>query len=455
MSGQDAHPHVPAGTLTPAQRQQRPASPIDIDEELDSRLNFTPSQQPTLLDIDVRNGVRAYPPPVMDFNNGNNTEAVAAVATMTLDEKVVHLTRLAEAQQKQMEAANNFAARQAEQLQNSQQQLADSQQMLRSLTQAFESLSAQPRVAPAATTAPSPPKKKPELPPFDSKNILIWIRRIEAAYARVGCTEAKDKFAWLESMFQVKLNPRIDAFLYGENTEAEWILFIQYLKDEYGPTKRQKAQKMLSDNPRHDMKPSQFLAQLEEDTKDVSIDDLRKEHLLKSIQPRIREILGKAVESKTAKEVATMADEYYDRQGRLLEKATTVVNSVSSNSSSTTADSSTPSPTFTTLFSDEETDVNYIKKGGFRGNERGRSRNRGNRSSSRPGFNRKPNTSSTASQQPQSFSGQQQQFPPGTCWFHRKFGEKTTKCQSDCPKFKSFSTQQQKMQGNAPGGRRM
>merc|ERR1711911_194916 len=105
-------------------------------------------------------------------------------------------------------------------------------------------------------------------------------------------------------MFQVKLNPTIDAFLYGTNTENDWSNFLQYLKDEYGPTTKQKALKLMGETQRHDIKPSQFLKQLEEDTKDVKVDDIRKEHLLKTIPPRIREIMGKDVESKTAKEVA-------------------------------------------------------------------------------------------------------------------------------------------------------
>ena len=266
---------------------------------------------------------------------------------MTLEEKLVHLTKLAEVQQKQMEEANAFASRQAEQLQASQQQLLESQQTVQRLSNAFESLSTQPRPHPQQSSAP---KKKPELPPFDAKNVLIWIRRIEAAYARVGVIEAKDKFAWLESLFQVKLNPRIDAFLYGTNTEDDWTEFIQYLKDEYGPTKRQRAQKLLAENPRHDMKPSQFLTQLEEDTKDVEIDDVRKEHLLKTLPPRIREFMGKEVEKKSSKEIAAWADQFFDRQGRPLEKTSTSVNSVSSSSSTSTeataAASSSPSSSF-------------------------------------------------------------------------------------------------------------
>ena len=130
------------------------------------------------------------------------------------EERIQQLQALAEKQQKQMDEANAFANRQASQLAESQRQLQEAQQSIYNLTTAFQTLSTQPR----PLTVSSAPKKKPELPPFDSKNVLIWIRRVEAAYARVGVVEAKDKFAWMESIFQVKLDPQIDAYLYGDNT---------------------------------------------------------------------------------------------------------------------------------------------------------------------------------------------------------------------------------------------
>ena len=465
MSNSDDHPHVTQDLhflSTPFRRRYRPSSPFAEEEGLEPpQFDFPATRPLTLLDIDVRNGVREYPQPIM-FQGSDAAAAAAAptlpLAEMTLEQRLLHLTQLAETQQKQMQAANEFANRQAEQLrashdqlQQQAQQLRDSQATVDRLSNAFQSLSTQPRQN-------SAPKKKPELPPFDSKNILIWIRRIEAAYTRVGVVEASDKFAWLESMFQVGLNPKIDTFLYGANTTDEWNEFIQYLKDEYGPTTRQKAQKLMTETSRHDMKPSQFLAQLVEDTKDVKVDDIRKEHLLKTIPPRIREIMGKDVESKTAKEVAELADEYFDRQGRPLEKTSNPINSIASKATtpSTAAPSTSSSTTFTAAFSDDETDVNFVRRGGFRGNDRGRSRSRNPRSNSRPPFSRPPNASSAASHSSAPASQQQQQqLPPGTCRFHRRFGEKANKCVSDCPRFKSFMSQQQKQQGNGSGGRRM
>ena len=370
---------------------------------------------------------------------------------MTTEEQLAQLRAIAEQQQQQMVDANNFAQRQAAQLEESQRQLQESQQTISRLTEAFQALSSQPQ---PLTLTPSP-KRKPELPPFDSRNILIWIRRIEAAYTRVGVVEAKDKFAWLESMFQVKLNPRIDSFLYGSNTDQDWLDFIKYLKDEYGPTKRQKAQKLMAEVPRHDMKPSQYLAQLVDDTKDVTVDEIRKEHLLNTIPPRIREIMGKKVEEMDAAAVAKKADEFFDRQGKPLERNVNPVNQVSNTSSYA---SPPPSPAFTAAFSDEQTDVNFVKRG-HKGNNRGRSSSSrppsssssrpSNSSSSRSSFNKTPNASSGRPQ-----GDAHPQHPPGTCKWHRRFGDKSTKCASDCPLLKSFTHQQKTQQGNGSGSRR-
>ena len=93
---------------------------------------------------------------------------------MSAEERIQQLTELAEKQQKQMDDANNFANQQAAQLAESQRQLHESQQMILNLTNSFQALSAQPR----PLTLNTPPKKKPELPPFDSKNVLIWIRML-------------------------------------------------------------------------------------------------------------------------------------------------------------------------------------------------------------------------------------------------------------------------------------
>ena len=423
-------PHDPSFN-SPRPSRYRPPSPYDTDDGLVDRFRF-PSPAPTARQQTT----------TMDFTQEN----------------FLALQALAQKQSKQIEDGNVFANDMATQLQEAKRQQEASQKSIADLTNAFNSLNSNISSQPRPLTLNTPPKKKPELPPFDSKNILVWIRRVEAAYARVGVIEPKDRFAWMESIFQVGLDPQIDSYLYGTNTLQDWEDFIDYLKLQYGPTMRQKAQKLMGDIPRHDLKPSQYLLRLKDDTKDVEIDHILKEHVLKSIPPRIREIMGKEVEGLTAEQVAKQADDFFDRQGRPSEKISTPINHVSSfsNSSSTStapaAATAATTSSFTSAFSDDDdADVNFVKRGGQRNNDRGRSFNRGQRSNSRPSFNRQPNASSTGN--PSSSSSASSSFAAGTCRWHRRFGDKSLKCCTDCPRFKSFSANQKP--GNGQGGRRM
>ena len=392
----------------------------------------------------------------MDMGDNNatlhSTAAQQQQPRMELtEERFLALQALAERQAKQIEEGNAFQNQAAIQLQDSQRQLEATQRNLNDLTAAFNSLSTQGR----PLTVTSAPKKKPELPPFDSKHVLIWIRRVEAAYSRAGVIDPKDKFAWMESIFQVKLDPQIDAYLYGANTAQDWSNFLDYLKKQYGPTMRQKAQKLMGDIPRHDLKPSQWLLQLKEDVKDIEIDHVLKEHLLKTIPPRIREIMGKEVEGMTSQEVAQLADDFFDRQGRPAEKQSAQINNVSTAPSAAPTQTLPPShssssSSFTAAFSDDDdNNINFVNRGRFRGNDRGRSNNRGPRSKSRSNFNHAPTPSSTAS----SSSSSQPAKQVGLCRWHRLFGDKSRKCVTDCSRFKSFSASQSS--GNGQGGRRV
>ena len=433
MSGQEVHPHVTEGYFTP--HHPIPTLPPNTDHFLDQVLASPPLHPPHQR---------------MDTGNNASTHPSAAIQPTAMEftqEKFLQLQALADRQARMLEEGNKFQDEAAQKLQDSQRQLEETQRNLTDLTAAFNSLSTQGR----PLTVTSAPKKKPDLPQFDRKNVLVWIRRVQAAYRRAGVIDPKDKFAWMESIFQIGLDPQIDAYLYGTNTDQDWTDFIAYLAKQYGPTIRQKAQKLLGEIPRHDLKPSQWLLQLKEDVKDVTVDHVIKEHLLKTIPSRIREIMGKEVEDMSSEEVAKLADDFFDRQGKPVEKQSAPINHVTASSAPT----STPPPPptsaspFTPSFSDEDdSDINQVRRGRFQGNPRGNSNYRGPRSKSRSGFSNPPTAPSTAS----SSGTSQQAKQPGLCRWHRMFGDKSRKCVTDCPKYKSFVASQNS--GNGQGGRR-
>ena len=423
-SGQDEHPHVQTIPFTPAQphnvvsaslNDQTPI-PIDIDDSSSPAAATSTATMPSFEEL----------------------QALAAAQTTQLQQAN---EMLQQQQQAMVDAQAQFDAQQ-QQLRESAEQMRQQQQTINQLSSAFQTLT--------TTTASRPSKKKPEMPPFDQQNVIVWLKRLQAAYDRAGVTEAKDKFAYLESTFDITFNPIINDFLFNsQNTNENWEQFVTYMRVEYGPTRRQKARKLIGDLPRNSMKPSQYLSQLEEEVKDVTLDDVKKEHLLKTIPPRIREIMGKAVEDKTAKEVAAMADHYFDSQGRPLEKSATSISHISNSQPAATAPSSSA---FTTAFEEEETEVNFVKKNNFKGSRP--------RSQSRPRFNNGPkhnNNSSSTTSSSSATASRQQQGSNSLCRFHRMFGDQATKCVSDCPRHASFISKQggKQHQGNAHGGRRL
>ena len=424
ISGQEEHPHISSEPFTPQPQQNRFNTaandinpiPIDIDDDSSQSTAASASTMPSFEEL----------------------QALAAAQSAQLE----RANEIVQQQQQQMIDAQAAFDAQRRQLEESSRQMEQQQQTINQLSTAFSTLT--------TTTASTPSRKKPDMPPFDQQNVLIWLKRLQAAYDRANVTLAKDKFAYLESTFDITFNPIINNFLFNSNnTDDDWKEFVEYMKKEYGPTRRQKARKLIGDLPRNGMKPSQFMAQLEEEVREVTLDDVKKEHLLKTIPPRIREILGKAVEEKTAKEVATLADQYFDSQGRPLEKSATSISHIDCQQPSSA--SSSPSP-FTSAFDDSNTDVNFVKKPNFKSRQRSQSRPRFN-SNGRQG-NNAPAATTASSSSSSSSSSRQQQGSNGLCRFHRLFGENATKCVSDCPRHSSFISKQ-KQQGNATGGRRL
>ena len=440
MNGQEDHPHIPQNPFTPFQPQQQSA--------LTSRDDSGPI--PIVVDDDTVTTAAITSIP---------SSATTAVIMPTFDE----LQGLAAAQAEQLKQASDMINQQQQQMVDAQaafdaqqQQLRESADRMRQQQQTIDQLSSAftTLTTAALSSTGSSHRRKPDMPPFDQQNIITWIKRLTAAYDRAGVVLPKDKFAFLESTFDITFNPVINNFLFNSNNTAEdWDNFIQYMRTEYGPTIRQKARKLIGDLPRNGMKPSQYLAQLEEEVRDVKLDDIKKEHLLKTIPPRIREILGKQVETKTTKEVDALADDYFDSQGRPLEKSATSINNVANQQSTATP---APQQFFTAAFSDDETEINQVKKGNFK-NFRQRSHSRprfGSNNRSNNSFT--PSSSLFATTAPSSSSRQQHSNnnSSGLCKFHRLFGDNATKCMSDCSRHSSFMSSQKKQQGNGQGGRR-
>ena len=308
-------------------------------------------------------------------------------------------------------------------------------------------------------TARGASPKKPELPPFDSKNIEPWIRRTENAFLRAGISDPKLKFAHLESVISVELHPTVNEYFNGDATQDNFDSLLKFLRDRYGRTLEQQVQSAIQGVRRNGRLPTDLVAAFDDQMGKVTLDDIKKEHLLNELPGTIRTQLAGRLKKLNYKELAVAADEYFNRDGTLRSNNNNnSVNNVNLNPPSTapttahrpSAQLPDNSSSFTTAFIEEfdaNTDVNAInrpRKSGFsnngntyNGHPRTPSSQRGNRGGHRNRSQSRPRSSSRGPGQNPSF-----------CWYHNKHGREAKNCQQPCS-FVSNNSQQ----GNARGGR--
>ena len=281
----------------------------------------------------------------------------------------------------------------------------------------------------AAAATPDAIRRKPEVPAFNKEHIEIWIRRMENAYTRAGITSVNDKFAWLETKFPVGTDPKVDEFLYGEATEANWNAFLTYLRKEHGPTKQQKAATILNGFKRDGRRPSQYAAALIDKTKDISIDDIRKEMLLREMPTKIRRMLQERLEGLEFKAAAEIADAYFEQDGRpRFSNSQASVNEI--------AEPEQPSQP-----PDDES-INAVRRPQQNRQHVQQPANRG-----KPQFHR-----GWPPRQPERAYPTQTRNnikPSGLCRFHEKYKDEAFSCEAGCKRFHERSSW-----GNAKAGRK-
>ena len=302
------------------------------------------------------------------------------------------------------------------------------------------------RATQASSTQQVQTLRKPDLPVFDKKNVEIWIRRVEAAYARVNCVSPALKFAHLEAKFEVNADPVVDEYLFGEATEDSWSAFLQYLRTRYAPTKKDRALTVINGTPREGRTPSQLAAVMKEKAGNVSLDDILKEQLLKQLPADVLKHLVDRVDSLSFEDTAKLADSWFDRDGKpLIQSSSTSVNHVAAGTSHPTPSSTAPAAasatatSFTPAFDqdDEDGDINAIRfrqgqKQQFNVNNRGGSRGRGRANGSSGGSAKPQNKNTNSYGNSSSYSAPPDKPKKRVCDFHIKFGEEARRCEKWC-----------------------
>ena len=305
-----------------------------------------------------------------------------------------------------------------------------------------------------------PKRKRPDLPALDKANIHIWIKRVEAAYAREDVTDPKQKFAFLESIIGVNMGPTINSYMFGEASQANWESFLLHLKDMFGPTKQMRCSTFLDGVKRERRRPTDHLALIRDKAKDVTIDDLEKQLVFRGLPQDVQKLLQDKLEGKNALETAQLADQHFDQQGRPLNSEASICNVTAENNVPTAA----PEQQF-----EEIHEINAVNA--RRGQSAPRPNNNrytaafssssgGNnarrRSLSRPGTS--PNRNGAAHSPTAAASGNRNEM--SNCRFHKEDPSSSTCVGPNCPRHHTATNCWSKNcsahpnQGNDRGGRR-
>ena len=319
-----------------------------------------------------------------------------------------------------------------------------------------------------SSQAPKTNTRKPDLPPFDQKNIVSWIRRVENAFTRVNIASPKDKFAHLEAVMSVDMHPTVNEYFNGAATAENYNSFLDFLRERYGRTKEQKVQSAINGVRRNGRTPMDLAALIDDQIGDVTIEDVKKAHFLAEMPRDVRHNLATQIDSSSFKELAKAAQVYFNRDGTL-RAAEPRVNSINptplqtgNNTAPVPPSLSAPSSSssFTTAFEENDAatlnDINAINRqprnvngtgnrNSYNGNNTGMGRSQSRlRSNSLKG---RGNGNRSASR-PRGASNNN-----GLCWLHNKFGEEARNCKAPCSHPRANAMQQQQQSGNARGGR--
>ena len=283
--------------------------------------------------------------------------------------------------------------------------------------------------AAAAAAIPDAIRKKPEIPPFDKNHVEVWIKRTQNAFIRANITATNEKFAFLETKFPVGYDPRIDEYLYGDPTPDNWTAFLGYLRKEFGPSKQQRTETFLDGFKRKGRKPSQYVAALNDKTKDVTIDDIKKEMLIREMPVDVRRMLQERFETMSLVEAAKVADSYFDSEGR-------------PRHSNQSANSVNAIPAaFEDLNLDDDDDINAVgRKQPQRNRFRNQRKSEPSPAAAAPNPRNGASNNSDRGKPPQSGQRREYKGPPTVqrlCKYHVQFGDNARTCERGCDKFGS------------------
>ena len=205
----------------------------------------------------------------------------------------------------------------------------------------------------------------------------------------------------------------------------------------YGKTRREEAASILDGTRRDGHRPTQLLSRIKERAGEVTLDDLFKELVLRELPTNVRHSLTDKVDTLSAHEAASLADRYFDKEGKLL-NATPSVCAVNAEGTSA-AD----------YGSEEGADVNAVYDKNRRRFPAKSPYTPAFASQGKPSFANKPPQQNR--QHPaKPFQNRAKPSLKSICFRHAKYGEETKFCEPGCLHYDAWS----RKAGNEQAGRR-
>ena len=252
-------------------------------------------------------------------------------------------------------------------------------------------------------------------------------------------------------------DPIINDYFSGPATTDNWNAFVNYLKDKHGRTMKEKASSIIEGTEREGRTPSQLWSVMVDKAGNATLADIMKEQLLRRLPQDVRRHLRNRMEGNTGKQVAKMADEYYE-EGKLLDNSyATGINAVRPSAlenpdrlDSRPASRQAPrqqsrhleAGSFTPAFDDDnddgsDTEINAVRfcqgqKQSFKiNNHSGRSASRGpSHNSSSRNYNSNDQTRSSSRYNDNDSAPRANKSKPDSkvCYYHTTYGDKARSC---------------------------
>lgn len=245
-----------------------------------------------------------------------------------------------------------------------------------------------------------------KVPPFWSSNPSLWFRQLEIQFALNGITADMTKFYYAMSQLELKYLQEVEDVVNNLPATGKYDRFKDELIRRLSKSEEQRIKQLLEQEEIGDRTPSQFLRHL----KTLAGDNTLSENFLRTMWLNRLPASMRTV-------LATRMDEPVDKMATLADK----INEITPIGHCAAV---TPNPEIAALceqitrLTQEVAELKMNQRqsrSNFRGPGRGGWR-RGSRNRSR---NRSRSRSPSPSQ-------------PGVCWYHRRFGDKSTRCTTPC-----------------------